>query len=36
MKKLTDISFNLSTYEDRLEKLIIKDTQIQSLAFQST
>ena len=35
-KKLTYISSKLSTYEDRLEKLNTKETQIQYLSLQIT
>ena len=35
-KQITEISFKLSDYEDRLGKLIIKDTQIQPMYLHIT
>ena len=35
-EKITDLSSKLLTYEDRLEKLIINETQIHPLSLQIT
>ena len=35
-EKITELSFKLSTYEDRLEKLSINKTQIQPLSLYIT